>query len=83
MVLLGRDPGQLVAGSELERIEKTIAARLETLQHQALPGVGREELRTSTPVLARLVCSSPPRVGSPRPPRGLFPFAPRSPDPAV
>jgi selenocysteine-specific elongation factor len=57
IALLGREPGQLMARSQLERIGKIVLDRLQTLHaRQALagPGISREELRTSTPVLARL-----------------------------
>jgi selenocysteine-specific elongation factor len=59
VVLLGRDPGRLVARAELERIEKMVLDRLAALHGQGLPGPGisREALRTSTPTLAHLDAS--------------------------
>jgi selenocysteine-specific elongation factor len=54
VVLLGREPGHLIAHSELERSEKTILERLEALHDKALPGIAREVLRTSAPALSRL-----------------------------
>jgi selenocysteine-specific elongation factor len=54
VVLLGREPGHLIARSELERSEKTILDRLAALHDKTLPGVAREALRTSAPGLSRL-----------------------------
>jgi selenocysteine-specific elongation factor len=54
VMLLGREPGQLVAASELERMEKTVLDRFQALHDPALGGVAREALRTSAPALARL-----------------------------
>jgi selenocysteine-specific elongation factor len=58
VVLLGREPGQLIARSELLRTEKLVLEKLEGLCGKALPGAGsgisREALRTSTPSTARL-----------------------------
>ena len=56
--VLGREPGRLVAVSEIERIQKVVLEMLEQLcrrtSTKAETGISREELRTSSPRLSRL-----------------------------
>jgi selenocysteine-specific elongation factor len=56
VVVLGGEPGDVMAAGAVEELEQLVLERLKKLHAEAplCPGVSREALRTSTPRLARL-----------------------------